>query len=48
MWAEQVREQAAKLPIGPEREALLQKATQAETAFNVDGWASSPGLQPLK
>jgi len=30
MWAEQVREQAARLPIGPEREALLQKAAQAE------------------
>ena len=48
MWAKQVREQAAKLPIGAEREALLQKAAQAETASNVDGWANSPGLQPLK
>jgi hypothetical protein len=48
MWAEQVREQAARLPIGPEREALLQKAAQAETASSVDGWANSPGLQPLK
>lgn len=32
-WAEAVRQQAAGLPPGPERDALLKKAGQADTAF---------------
>lgn len=45
-WARQVREQAAKLPPGPERDALLKKASQADTASRLDQWANSSGLQP--
>ena len=45
-WADGVRAQAAELPPGPEREALLKKAGQADTASQLDQWASSPGLQP--
>jgi hypothetical protein len=45
-WANQVREQANSLPPGPEREALLKKAQQADTASHLDDWANSPGLPP--
>ena len=38
-WAEAVRQQAAALPPGPERDALLKKASQADTAFYLDDWA---------
>jgi len=41
-----VGDQAAKLPPGPEREALIKKARQADTASHLDEWANSPGLQP--
>ena len=47
-WAEQVREQAKKLPPGPEREAQLKRACQADVAAHLDEWANSPGLQPPK
>ena len=45
-WAKQVREQAAKLPPGPKRDALLKKANQADTASRLDQWANSTGLLP--
>lgn len=45
-WAEEVREQAAKLPPGPERDILLKKLRQADTASHLEDWANSPGLQP--
>jgi hypothetical protein len=47
-WADEVRERAKKLPPGPERNALLKKASQAEAASHLDDWANSPGLQPPK
>jgi len=43
-WAQEVRVQAAQLPPGADREALLKKARQADTAL--DDWANSSGLQP--
>ena len=43
MWADQLREQAEKLPPGPEREALLQRASQADTATSLDDWAHFSG-----
>jgi hypothetical protein len=46
--AERPREEAEKLPHGPEREALLRKARQADTALHMDEWLSSPGLQAQK
>jgi hypothetical protein len=47
-FAKTARDQAASLRPGPEQEALLKKARQADTARNIDGWANSPGLQPPK
>jgi hypothetical protein len=47
-WANEVSEQANSLPPGPERDALLKKASQADTASHLDDWANSPGLQPPK
>jgi hypothetical protein len=46
--SERLREEAEKLPHGPEREILLRKARQADIALHVDEWLSSPGLQPPK
>lgn len=43
--ARRLRARAEKLPHGPEREQILRKARQAETATHVDEWLSSPGLQ---
>jgi hypothetical protein len=45
-WAEKIREQAAGLPPGAEREAMLKRASQADIAAHLDDWANSPGLQP--
>ena len=44
--AARLREQARKLPPGPEREILLRKARQAETGSHMSEWLRSPGLQP--
>jgi hypothetical protein len=46
--SERLREEAEKLPDGPEREILLRKARQADMALHVDKWLSSPELQPPK
>jgi hypothetical protein len=45
-WAGKVQEEAEKLPQGPERDALLKKMRQAETASHIEDWANSPGLRP--
>ena len=44
--AEAYREEAAKLSHGREREQLLRKARQLETASHMNDWLSSPGLAP--
>jgi hypothetical protein len=44
--AEALKAQAEKLPYGKDREALERKARQLETAFHINEWVSSPGLQP--
>jgi hypothetical protein len=46
--AEHLREQAEAMPPGNEREELLRKARQAETASHINEWLSSPGLQSPK
>jgi hypothetical protein len=46
--AGRLREQAKTLPPGHEREALLCKARQHETASHLTGWLTSPGLRPPK
>jgi hypothetical protein len=43
--AKAAREQAEALPHGPEREALMRKARQLETASHVNEWVTSSGLQ---
>lgn len=44
--ARRLREEAAKLPPGIDRERLLRKARQDETALHITQWLSSPGLRP--
>jgi hypothetical protein len=46
--ARNAEQQASKLAAGPEREALLLKARQCNTASQVNAWINSPGLQPPK
>jgi hypothetical protein len=46
--AKEIRDQAAKLLPGAERDALLKKARRADTASHLEDWANSPGLQPHK
>ena len=46
--AKRLRTEAAKSPPGFERDELLRKARQAETALHVNDWLSSPGLRSPK
>jgi hypothetical protein len=48
LYANEVRESAALLPPGNERDILLKKARQAETASQLDDWADPPGLRSPK
>jgi hypothetical protein len=41
-----LREKAKMLPLGPEREHLIRKARQDETAADIDAWLNSSGLKP--
>jgi hypothetical protein len=47
-WAREVREQAAQMKPGLERDALLRRARQADTASHLDEWINSSGLQSPK
>lgn len=47
-WAIGIREQANQMRPGPQRDELLRKLRQAETAMHLEDWANSPGLQPPK
>ena len=47
-WATGVREQANEMQPGPERDELLMKLHQAETAMHLEDWANSTGLQAPK
>jgi len=47
-FAQDARDEAEKLPPGIERNNMLRKASQANTAAHLDDWANSPGLQPPK
>ena len=44
--AERLREEAKKLPHGPEREILLRTARQAKTGSYMSEWLRPPGLYP--
>jgi hypothetical protein len=43
--AAQLRIEAAKVPPGRARDALLQRISRLELAATVEGWVSSPGLR---
>jgi hypothetical protein len=46
--AKRLRDEAKKLPPGPEQAELLRKAREDEMVAEVAGWITSPGLQPPK
>lgn len=46
VFAEEARGKASQLGPGPERDDLLKRARQADTAAHLDDWANSPGLRP--
>jgi hypothetical protein len=43
--AKRLREEAETKTPGPERDGLLRKARQADTAAHIDQWVSSSGLR---
>jgi hypothetical protein len=43
--AQRLRIEARGTQLGVERERLIRKARQAETASHIDQWLSSPGLR---
>ena len=47
-FAKELKTKATELRPGPERDALLKRARQADTASHIDEWANSPGLRPPK
>jgi hypothetical protein len=47
-WAANLRLEAQALPPGADRDQLLMKLRQAETAMHLGDWANSPGLQSPK
>jgi hypothetical protein len=46
--ARQARDEARKLPQGPERDMLLRKAGQAESAAHINAWLASPVHRSLR
>ena len=46
--AQRLKEKAKTTPHGKERDDLIRKARQTETAAHMDEWLSSPGLQAPK
>jgi hypothetical protein len=45
-FANEIRQQAATLPAGPEKDDLRIRASRADTASHLDEWAHSAGLHP--
>jgi hypothetical protein len=46
--AQRLRKEARGTPPGVEREKLIRRARQVETAARIQEWFSSPELQPPK
>ena len=46
--AKRLRKEARGTPPGVEREKLIRKARQSETAAHIQEWLTSPGLRPPK
>ena len=44
-FAKEIREKASRLPPGAEREAMLKRASRADTAAHLDDWINSSGLR---
>jgi hypothetical protein len=44
--AQELRQRAKRLPPCVERETLLKKARQADSAAHMSEWLQSPGLKP--
>ena len=45
MQAQRLKEQAQTLPPGTDREMLLKRVQQTETACRINAWLTSPGLR---
>jgi hypothetical protein len=46
--AKDLEDRAWRMPPGPERDGMLRKARQMETASHLQEWLTSPGLQAPK
>jgi hypothetical protein len=46
--ARRLKAQAAEMPFGRDRDDLLRRARQAETAAHMNEWLNSPGLASPK
>jgi hypothetical protein len=46
--SEAAKIEAERLPYGKERDALMKKARQLQTASQINQWLSSPALKPPK
>jgi hypothetical protein len=44
--AARLREAAAALPLGEERDALTNRARHFDNALHINDWLATPGLQP--
>jgi hypothetical protein len=44
--AARLKEAAAALPVGVERDALINRAHQFDNASHFNDWLATPGLQP--
>jgi hypothetical protein len=44
--SEEAKNEAEKLPYGKERDLLVRKARQLQTASQINQWLSSPELKP--
>lgn len=46
IFAQDLRDEACRMPHGREKEEMLRRARRADTASHLDDWVRSPGLQP--
>jgi len=44
-FAEDLRQEASRLPAGPQKDAVLKRARRADTAVHLEEWARSRVLQ---
>jgi hypothetical protein len=46
LFAQELQEEALRLPPGQDRDDLFKRARRADTAADLDEWTRSPGIQP--